>query len=361
MRHAGELADVVALAKQRELALTGGLTDPMGNFSPAPAGTQGTFEGADPHAVSPVVSPVADQVTHYGQSLQPRTPNVGDRVLHGAGAVAAGLPTLLAPPVAGAYYLADGYGHNYEDALRHGATDDQARGVGMVAGPVEAALSATHMPGGRLLSAGVERLASPFLRAAARTGVNAATTATFAGGTQAASNLLARETYDPSRSPWKDVGAAAITGGILGAGAQLARESAAGLPVPGRLSQPLPQPMPQRQLRETQPILQLGGAHRDVRGNPGYHSHHMPSNAASPHPRGDGPAIAILSEDHPHTASWGNDRASRAYRAEQARLIEQGDFAAAQQMDIDDIRSLVGGQYDEAIQQMLKYTRDQGY
>ena len=90
-------------------------------------------------------------------------------------------------------------------------------------------------------------------------------------------------------------------------------------------------------------------------------SHHAPANSASPISTGDGPALAMERADHYDTASWGNSREARAYRAEQSRLIEEGRFRDAQQMDIDDIRAKFGTKYDDAIQQMLDYTERQGY
>jgi len=111
---------------------------------------------------------------------------------------------------------------------------------------------------------------------------------------------------------------------------------------------------------EAEPAFQLGGAHADVRGVPGYESHHMPADSVSPIRKARGPAIAILPEDHISTASWGNGDAARAFRARQAALLQDGDFGAAQQMDIDNIRAKFGSKYDEAIEQMLDYTKRLG-
>jgi hypothetical protein len=108
-------------------------------------------------------------------------------------------------------------------------------------------------------------------------------------------------------------------------------------------------------------FIQRGGAHRDVKGLPGYQSHHMPADSISPIPRESGPAIAMKSDHHLRTASWGRDAASIAYRQRQADLISQGDFRGAQQMDIDDVRSKFGSIYDDAIAQLLKYTADMGW
>jgi hypothetical protein len=110
-----------------------------------------------------------------------------------------------------------------------------------------------------------------------------------------------------------------------------------------------------------EPLLQLGGAHRDVRGVPGYQSHHMPAKAASPLAENDGPAIAMRTQDHQATASWGRGAKAVAYRQKQAEMIANGDFKGAQQMDIDDIRQLFGNAYDAAIAQMLKYSQSIGY
>lgn len=65
--------------------------------------------------------------------------------------------------------------------------------------------------------------------------------------------------------------------------------------------------------------------------------------------------------DHRQTASWGTSREARAYRQKQASLIEQGDFKAAQQMDIQDVQAKFGGKHDQAIKQMLEYTNEIGY
>ncbi len=106
-------------------------------------------------------------------------------------------------------------------------------------------------------------------------------------------------------------------------------------------------------------VIQRGGAHADVRGVPGYHAHHMPADSASPLPRRKGPSIAMLEGDHKKTASWG--RAGKSYRQRQTELIRRGDFRAAQQLDVDDVRNKFGTRYDDAIGQMLQYTDKHGY
>jgi hypothetical protein len=111
---------------------------------------------------------------------------------------------------------------------------------------------------------------------------------------------------------------------------------------------------------EKDPVVQRGGAHGDVKGLPGYESHHMPADSVSPLPTNQGPAIAMKVDDHRMTGSWGSSREARAYRKRQAELLEQGKFSEAQKMDVDDVRAKFGDKYNEAIDQMLKYTNKKG-
>ena len=101
-----------------------------------------------------------------------------------------------------------------------------------------------------------------------------------------------------------------------------------------------------------------GGSYKEVKENSEgetHEVHHIPADSASPLERNDGPAIKMEKEDHRQTASCGNSREAREYRAQQQKLIEQGEFREALQMDIDDIRDKFGDKYDDAIAEMLKY------
>ena len=60
-------------------------------------------------------------------------------------------------------------------------------------------------------------------------------------------------------------------------------------------------------------------------------------------------------EDHRLTASYGNSKEAREYRDIQKKLIQEGKFREALQMDIDDIREKFGDKYDDAIEEMLNY------
>ncbi len=98
-----------------------------------------------------------------------------------------------------------------------------------------------------------------------------------------------------------------------------------------------------------------GGAHSDVKGTGRGHSHHTPADAISPLPSGLGPAVFMSAKDHQRTASYGGKKSAQEYRERQRKIIEQGDFRGAVQMDIDDIRSKFGNKYDKGIEKMLQH------
>ncbi len=116
------------------------------------------------------------------------------------------------------------------------------------------------------------------------------------------------------------------------------------------------------EVSEQEKIEHKGGRYKDLRDEghgwshePPEEVHHMPADEASPLERNDGPAIAMEYEDHRETASCGNSREAREYRAKQAELIQDGKFEEAMQMDIDDIHEKFGDKYDEGIDQMKQY------
>jgi filamentous hemagglutinin len=98
-----------------------------------------------------------------------------------------------------------------------------------------------------------------------------------------------------------------------------------------------------------------GGAHKNL-STSGVQRYHMPADSVSPLSTGRGPAIEMLPEDYMLTASWGRSRAAIAYRARQQQLIAEGRFFEAMQMDIHDARLSFGTKYDDAIEQMLRYS-----
>ena len=105
-----------------------------------------------------------------------------------------------------------------------------------------------------------------------------------------------------------------------------------------------------------------GGAYGKMPGmaKTGYQKHHMPADAISPISRYKGGAIQISPEDHEKTASFGSTKAAKKYRQEQERLINSGDFNAAFEMDVQDVRSKFGDKYNTAIEQARQYYKKEG-
>lgn len=101
-----------------------------------------------------------------------------------------------------------------------------------------------------------------------------------------------------------------------------------------------------------------GGSYSEVKKNTNsetHEVHHMPADATSKLSHGDGPAIRMEKADHRKTASCGYSKEAQEYRAAQKKLIEEGKFREALQMDIDDIHDKFGDKYDDAIAEMLDY------
>lgn len=91
-------------------------------------------------------------------------------------------------------------------------------------------------------------------------------------------------------------------------------------------------------------------------------SHHCPARNCyrnAPISDADGPAIKMDPTDHKLTASYGNSREAKAYRAQQEKFLKEGKLNEAMDMDmdIDDIRSKFGGKYDSAIKEMQDYAK----
>jgi hypothetical protein len=98
-----------------------------------------------------------------------------------------------------------------------------------------------------------------------------------------------------------------------------------------------------------------GGLHGSTKGpvGDGLESHHMPAKSVNGLHPDKGPAIQMDPADHALTASHGTQPGSDIYRLRQLRLINQGKFGEAIQMDIDNVRKLFGNKYDEAIREMI--------
>jgi hypothetical protein len=98
-----------------------------------------------------------------------------------------------------------------------------------------------------------------------------------------------------------------------------------------------------------------GGSYQSIQRTADNEIHHMPANEASPlHPK-HGPAVRLERADHIKTASYGTSREAREYRDRQRRLIIDGKFHEAAQMDVDDLRAKFGSKYDASIEQWQRY------
>jgi hypothetical protein len=104
-------------------------------------------------------------------------------------------------------------------------------------------------------------------------------------------------------------------------------------------------------------VIQRGGAHRYVKGISKHHSHHIPQKAASRLSKNDGPAIAMEELDHIVLKS---SRNFKDVLARQKVFVERGDYRSAMEVEIADIRENFASKYDDAIEQMLSYSRSQG-
>ncbi|MCL9782535.1 hypothetical protein M9194_13955 [Vibrio sp. S4M6] len=104
-------------------------------------------------------------------------------------------------------------------------------------------------------------------------------------------------------------------------------------------------------------VVTKGGAYGKIKGIAGNEAHHMPADSVSSYSSYSGPAVSMSAADHAKTASYGSTKTAKGYRAMQAKLIAEGKFLEAQQMDISDIRSKFGSKYDKGIQQMQAYTK----
>jgi RHS repeat-associated protein len=101
-----------------------------------------------------------------------------------------------------------------------------------------------------------------------------------------------------------------------------------------------------------------GGSYETVRlMHTGGDVHHTPATSVSSLSREAGPSYHMATRDHAQTASFGGTKAARAYRDQQRKLVNDGKWMDAIQMDIDDTRRLFGKTYDAGIDQMVEYAR----
>jgi hypothetical protein len=313
------------------------------------------------------IRPLADRAHDATAPLRKEAALRPPRTL--GGKVVAAVPnviaTIAAPEVVAPALLgAQGVGAAYDRARQTSAPDGLRTDAGIVAsGLLDAAASALKL---RVMRGPEAADALPLMSEASRGAVQDFIEASVAKGSaagltgaaqQTGDNLIAKASFDPDR-PWSQgVGESALISGLTAApfGMMARKDVISDQSRPALPGPPLPllQPRPY--------AYQVGGAHRSVQGITGYEAHHMPSDWASDLPTAYGPAIALTKADHKLTESFGSSARAKAYRQKQLDLIRAGDFAAAQDLDIKDIRDKFGSKYDDAIEQLLAHSRSQGH
>ena len=126
-----------------------------------------------------------------------------------------------------------------------------------------------------------------------------------------------------------------------------------------------------KQLVDSSDIVEVGGYDQvskySVKNE--FEAHEIPSFSAAKDSMGITdrsqsklPCIRMSAEDHIHTASYGNSKQARQYRAAQKALCDQGKFMEALKMDFDDLRRpIFGDKYENKIQEALKYAKSLGW
>jgi hypothetical protein len=103
-----------------------------------------------------------------------------------------------------------------------------------------------------------------------------------------------------------------------------------------------------------------GGAYGKLSAAVNVERHHMPANSVSSLSRGKGPSIQMEKVDHQKTASFGSSNAAVAFREESKSLIDAGKMRDAMAKEIQDVRSIAGSKYNEAVREMLDYAKQIG-
>ena len=76
---------------------------------------------------------------------------------------------------------------------------------------------------------------------------------------------------------------------------------------------------------------------------------------------GTTPAIHMDTPDHRNMSSTGSSNKAKIYREKQAKLINEGEFYKAMEMDIDETIRKYGTKYNQHIDEMLDYAESKGY
>ncbi len=87
--------------------------------------------------------------------------------------------------------------------------------------------------------------------------------------------------------------------------------------------------------------------------------HHMPSQYCG-NKGNDGGAITMKTSDHKDTASYDCRQGADEYRKKQKELVDSGKFGEAFEMDVQDIKNKFGSKYNEAIEHLREWYKNNG-
>ncbi len=87
--------------------------------------------------------------------------------------------------------------------------------------------------------------------------------------------------------------------------------------------------------------------------------HHMPSQYCGNKGK-DGGTITMKTSEHKDTASYDSRQGAGEYRKRQKELVDSGKFEEAFEMDVQDIKNKFGSKYNEAIEHLREWYKNNG-
>jgi hypothetical protein len=164
--------------------------------------------------VSPGLEPTAKKLQKAGEAIAPQNRNLAESIAHGGGEMVPVLGAAAANPVLGAGAFAmQGYAEAYDDAIAHGASEEEADKAGRANAAIQGGLGA--LPVGHVAGAVTHGIENTVARVGSRYAVGAAGNAALMGSMRAGGNVVARQTYDPDRD-WADQVPQAMAQGAVG-------------------------------------------------------------------------------------------------------------------------------------------------
>lgn len=174
-----------------------------------------TGRKATPTSMAEAAHTIVSPLTAHAASITPTNQNLAERIAGGVGGFvpALGAMAVGGPAMGAAMFGSQGYQQAYTEAKSKGASEQQAHNAALENAAIQAGIGLVPFgKGAEALAGGIEGAAGVAARASTRVGGNAA----MGAGMQLGSNVVARENYDPNRSPLEGVGEAAMEAGIAG-------------------------------------------------------------------------------------------------------------------------------------------------